>query len=183
MTPRARDGVGHSVGAPTLYLVRHAKAESRERWDAPDSERPLTKRGHEQARLIAAHLSDLDGRRPTRVLSSAAVRCRETVQGLAAAVGLEVVEADWLMEGAHPDIAFEHLRKLVRRLDPPSGTGGPLAACSHGDVIWGILDRLARLGVSLGTHPDVAKGSVWIIEMPLRAPLTAKYFQPDAARR
>src|ERR1017187_5154911 len=130
MTPRAREGVGHSVGAPTLYLVRHAKAESRERWDAPDSERPLTKRGHEQARLIGGHLAGLDAWRATRVLSSAAVRCRETVQGLAAAVGLEVVEADWLMEGAHPDIAFEHLPQLVRRLAPPPRTRGAAGAGS-----------------------------------------------------
>jgi 8-oxo-(d)GTP phosphatase len=155
---------------------------NRERWDGPDSERPLTKRGLEQSRVIAGHLADLVGRRPSRVLSSPALRCRQTVEPLAAAGKLDVVEAEWLNEGSDGDDALEQLRKLVLRLDPPSGLGGPVAACSHGDVIWTILERLARLGVDLGTGPEAPKGSVWIISMTATTVLDAHLYEPDVER-
>ena len=37
----------------TTYLVRHAKAGSRERWTAPDRDRPLTDSGRAQAAALA----------------------------------------------------------------------------------------------------------------------------------
>jgi 8-oxo-(d)GTP phosphatase len=168
---------------PTLYLVRHGKAENRERWDAPDSERPLVKRGIEQSRLIAGHLVDLVGRAPSRVLSSPAVRCQQTVEPLATASALAVVETQWLNEGSDGQYAFEQLRKLAVRLDPPSGVGGPVAACSHGDVIWEILERLVRLGVDLGRQPDAPKGGVWIIGTTATTVVHASLYEPDTGGR
>jgi phosphohistidine phosphatase SixA len=168
---------------PTFYLIRHAKAEARERWDLPDVERPLTRRGNEQSRLLGSHLADLGGRRPSRILSSEAARCRATVGELAKAVKLPVVDAAWLMEGSAPAEALDHLRKLARRLDPPSGIGGPVAACSHGDVIWGVLELLHRSGVDLGPHPDAPKAGTWIIDIPARGLTLATFYQPDVARR
>ena len=183
MTPTRRPASPKRRVIPTVYLVRHGKAESRERWQAPDSERPLTKRGIEQARVIASHLGDLEGRQPSRVLSSPAVRCRQTVEPLADASKLEVVQTEWLDEGSEPDYAFEQLRKLAAGLDPPSGVGGPVAACTHGDVIWGILEHLHRLGVDLGPRPDAPKGSVWIIAATATAVTSVTFYQPDEARK
>ncbi|MGA2211417.1 MAG: phosphoglycerate mutase family protein [Acidimicrobiales bacterium] len=183
MTPTRQPAPPKRRVIPTLYLVRHGKAENRERWQPPDSERPLTKRGIEQARVIASHLGDFGGRRPSRVLSSPAVRCRQTVEPLAEASKLEVVQAEWLDEGSDADHAFDQLRKLAARLDPPSGVGGPIAACTHGDVIWGILERLHRLGVDLGTRPDAPKGGVWIIGTTATTITGATFYQPDEARR
>ncbi|HXY45247.1 MAG TPA: phosphoglycerate mutase family protein [Acidimicrobiales bacterium] len=180
MTPPRRSSspaAGHRV-TPTLYLVRHGRAESRERWQEPDSLRPLTRRGLEQARIIAGHLLELVDRRPSRVLSSPAVRCCQTVEPLASASQLEVVQADWLAEGSEPDYAYDKLRKLAARLDPPSGLGGPVAACTHGDVIWGILERLRRHGVDLGPQPDAPKGGVWIIALSARLG-SASLYLPD----
>jgi 8-oxo-dGTP diphosphatase len=173
---------GHTRTIPTLYLVRHGKAENRERWDSPDSERPLTKRGLEQSRVIAGHLVDLAARPPSRVLSSPAVRCRQTIEPLAAASKLAVVEAEWLNEGSDGGHALEQLRKLTVRLDPPSGVGGPVAACSHGDVIWDILESLARLGVDLGRQPDAPKGGVWVIGTTATSVLQASLYEPDTGR-
>ncbi len=168
---------------PTLYLVRHGKAENRERWQEPDSLRPLTRRGLDQARLIAGHLVDLVNRQPARVLSSPAIRCRQTVEPLAAASKLEVVQAEWLDEGSEPGFAFGQLRKLAARLDPPSGVGGPVVACTHGDVMWGILEQLHRLGIDLGAKPDAPKGGVWIIGTTATTPSTASFYQPDEGRK
>ena len=167
---------------PTLYLVRHGKARNRERWDTADSERPLTKRGVEQSRVIAKHLVDLGGREPSRVLSSPAVRCRQTVGPLASACKLDVVETEWLDEGSDGDYAFEQLRKLTVRLAPSSGAGGPVAACTHGDVIWTILERLARLGVDLGRGAGAPKGGVWIIGTTASTVLHASLFEPAIER-
>ncbi len=165
---------------PTIYLVRHAKAVSRERWSEDDVERPLTPRGQTQAVLLAKELGSLDGRTPSRVVSSPAVRCRETVADLAAAIGLRLTKADWLMEGSDPVNALERLRKLSRRYDPSSGSGGPVTACSHGDVIWGVLDCLARAGVSLGRRPDVPKGGVWLLTFPADGKATASRLSIEA---
>jgi len=156
---------------------------NRERWDGPDSERPLTKRGLEQSGVIARQLFDLVGRTPSRVLSSPAVRCRQTVEPLAAASKLDVVEAEWLDEGSDGDGAFGQLRELAVRGDPPSGSGGPVAACSHGDVIWTILERLARLGVDLGAGPYAPKGGVWVIKMTASTVSDAHLYEPDIGRR
>ncbi len=186
MTPTDRQGAARAKRRriePTLYLVRHARAENRERWNEPDAERPLTRRGLEQSRVIAGHLGDLGERPLSRVLSSPAVRCRQTVAPLAAAGGLEVIETRWLDEGSEPSYAFEQLRKLAVRLDPPSGVGGPVAACTHGDVIWGILEQLHELGIDLGPQPEAPKGGVWIFALTPAGVSSATFYQPAEEKK
>jgi 8-oxo-dGTP diphosphatase len=185
MTPVRRQAPSPAArqrSTPTVYLIRHGKAENRQRWVAPDGERPLTKRGVEQGRIIAGHLVDLGGRKPSRVLSSPAVRCRQTVEALASASELDVVQAEWLDEGSDPDYALDQLRKLATRLDPASGIGGPIAACTHGDVIWGILERLHRHGTDLGPKPDAPKGGVWIIGVTPTRVVGVSFYRPDENR-
>ena len=64
------------------YLVRHAKAGSRERWTAPDRDRPLTAAGRVQAAALTRLLQAT-----TRVVSSSPyLRCVETVAPLAEAL-------------------------------------------------------------------------------------------------
>ena len=68
----------------TLLLLRHAKSD----WDADfhhDHDRPLTKRGKRAAKLMGRYLAET-GNVPRRVLTSSAVRARETVR-LAAEAG------------------------------------------------------------------------------------------------
>src|SRR4051812_442509 len=63
--------------AAVFVLVRHAHAGSKKQWSGPDHERPLSRRGQEQARDLAGVLAGLG---VTRLLSSPALRCRETLQ-------------------------------------------------------------------------------------------------------
>lgn len=168
---------------PTIYLVRHAHAKGRESWEGPDSERPLTTRGLEQSRLLASHLTDLEERPPSRLLSSPAVRCQQTLQPLALTMQLEVVPADWLNEGSEAGAALEQLRALAARLDPPSGVGGPIAACTHGDVVWGVLESLHRSGVDLGPQPGAPKGGVWILASAPEGVASARFYHPGDGRR
>lgn len=175
---------GHPAGVqPTIYLVRHAHARSREGWDGDDSERPLTPRGLEQSRLLGSYLADLEDRSPSRVLSSPATRCLQTLEPLAESTKLEVVAADWLDEGSEAIHALAQLRALAARLDPPSGVGGPIAACTHGDVVWGVLEELHRSGVDLGPQPGAPKGSVWILTTEPEGVASARFHHPEDGRR
>ena len=40
-----------------------------------------------------------------------------------------------------------------------------VAACSHGDVVGGVLFELADRGVAIGPTPRMQKGSVWVLEV------------------
>jgi len=77
----------------TSVLVRHASAGDRHGWAGDDRLRPLDARGRRQAAQLVELLRPLDMR---RVVSSPYVRCVETVEPLAAALGLPVERDDLL---------------------------------------------------------------------------------------
>jgi 8-oxo-dGTP diphosphatase len=131
---------------PVSYLVRHAKAGSRERWAQPDRDRPLTEAGRVQAAGLARLLAP-DAR---RVMSSPYVRCVQTVEPLAEANGLRVEEEDRLAEGADPDWALGQLC---------SAPGSVL--CTHGDVMASIVTALADAHIPLNGGMQWAKGGTW----------------------
>jgi 8-oxo-(d)GTP phosphatase len=135
-----------------VLLVRHAKAGSRGEWDGPDHRRPLSKKGKAQAARLAGQLG---GRGVTRILSSPYTRCVQTVEPLAARLGLGVEESDALAEGA----AEEDVAGLLASL-----AGETAVLCTHGDVIPTLLDRLARRdGLRLPPGYPCAKGSTWAL--------------------
>ena len=133
----------------TLLLVRHAVALRRSDWTKPDHLRPLTPRGYAQADALPSLLADW---RVDRVLSSGSTRCIETVQPLAAKLGVPVEELPQLAEGAD-DAAAELLR----------GLDGVVVACSHGDVIPALLSVLAPQAVAPSGDIDCEKGSTWVL--------------------
>ena len=157
---------------PRAYLVRHAKAGDRYKFPGPDRDRPLTPAGRSQAEHIALRIAEADDA-PVRVLSSPAVRCVQTVEPLAAKLGVGIEVVDWLDEGADVDDAY--------RLIGIGSREETIAACTHGDVMWGVLECLARGGVDLGERPDAAKGGTWVLEWPDGAtsdPSKATYLAP-----
>jgi phosphohistidine phosphatase SixA len=136
----------------SVYLVRHAKAGSRSRWSGPDSERPLSKAGRRQAKAVAAKLRD---HKITRVLSSPYVRCTQTVEPLAKALGVEIEATDALAEGTW---LIDALRLVEKVLDQET------VLCSHGDIIPALLDHYARAGIPLDDN-RMEKGSIWVLEV------------------
>ena len=71
----------------TVFLLRHAKAEPV--GSAPtDFERPLARRGHEDAKRVGRALKAM-GQVPDAIVTSSARRARETAEGVAAAAGFE----------------------------------------------------------------------------------------------
>lgn len=68
--------------ARTLILMRHAEAD----WGLDDFNRPLTRRGQEQARAAGAWLLE-QGLVPDMLLTSAALRTRQTTVWVSEALG------------------------------------------------------------------------------------------------
>jgi len=109
----------------TSVLVRHASAGHRLDWEHDDRLRPLDARGRRQSADLVELLRPLGVR---RILSSPYVRCVQTVEPLAAALGLEV-ELDERLEEGKGGAAAELLRE------------DGVVCCTHGDIVEALVDR------------------------------------------
>lgn len=137
------------IGVPEslVLLVRHAKAGSRDQWDAADDLRPLSSTGHDQAARLAAFLP-LFG--PDRVFSAPPVRCRATV----APLGMPVTDEPLLGEEGYwddPDAGLARFREIA-------ALPGVSVVCSQGGVIPDVVGTLTG-------RDDVPsrKASTWVL--------------------
>lgn len=153
---------------PPLYLVRHAKAGSRARWGGPDKLRPLSKKGRRQAEALVAQL---EGRPIARLLTSPALRCVQTLEPLAAVLGLQLTASDALLEGS----PFE----VVRPGFVEAESMGGVVLCSHGDILSLLLEWLSERGVRLDGPSSPTKGSIWILERAEGVIVTGHYLAPE----
>ena len=138
----------------SLYLVRHASALDRSRWNFDDLERPLDERGRRQAGAITEHFA---GHALRGVWSSSARRCIDTVAATASAHDLAVEVRPELTEGAPPNALLELLRA-------EAPIAGDLVMCSHGDLIPEVVSRLLREGMSVLGGRGCEKSSIWELE-------------------
>jgi broad specificity phosphatase PhoE len=146
------------------FVVRHAKAGSRRRFEGDDRLRPLSRNGRPQADAI----SELLAHRPiTRVLSSPFTRCVQTVEPLATRLGVEIEIHDSLGEGHD----WTHALALVESATEP------IVLCSHGDVIGDLIHRLVERGVSLDDD-RIEKGSTWVLQVEEGDVVKARYLPP-----
>jgi 8-oxo-(d)GTP phosphatase len=117
----------------TSVLLRHASAGHRLDWEHDDHLRPLDARGRRQSADLVEILRPFEVR---RVVSSSYARCIQTVEPLAAALGLEVERDDRLKEGAGAAAA-----------DLLSENG--LVCCTHGDIVEALLGRGLKKGAAV----------------------------------
>jgi 8-oxo-(d)GTP phosphatase len=115
----------------SVILLRHASAGDRKAWSGDDRLRPLDERGRAQA---VALCDELRARGVKRVFSSPYVRCLQTV----APLELEIVPDERLAEGA----PVEETRSLLQNMEEA-------VACTHGDVIEGLLGRSIKKGAAV----------------------------------
>ncbi len=151
-----------------IFLVRHANAGDRATWTESDHSRPLSKRGHRQSAALAELLAEFG---VDQILSSPFVRCEQTVEPLAHAVGLTVELAGQLAEGTGSTAA-----ELIA-----STAGKNVVMCSHGDVIPSILELLQRQGTVLKSDNgilDCKKASVWVVAVDNGFATEAHYLPP-----
>jgi 8-oxo-dGTP diphosphatase len=118
-------------------------------WRGDQDERPLSDFGKKQAEALRDALLDAP---IDRLFASPALRCRMTLEPIAEATGLEIETISALAEeqanevhGAMRVRAEAGLHEIALR--QPTGR---VIACTHGDVIPAVGQRIARsLGVDL----------------------------------
>jgi exopolyphosphatase / guanosine-5'-triphosphate,3'-diphosphate pyrophosphatase len=108
----------------------------------------------------------LDGVPLARVMSSPALRCRQTVEPLAARFGLPVEVEPRLGEGSSMSDALSLVASLGNR---------PVVLCSHGDLIPGMVEKLAPGALELEGSGGVPKGSTWVFQGTLGEPLRVSF--------
>jgi 8-oxo-dGTP diphosphatase len=149
-----------------LYLVRHAKAGSRHDFRGDDRLRSLSPAGRRQADLLAVRFAPLH---VTTLISSPFVRCIQTLQPTATAVGATV----------ETDVCLGEGRSFVGVLDLMSTLPDASVVCSHGDVIPETISALERRGCEFVSPPEWRKGSVWVLERDDRGEfVTAEAWPP-----
>jgi 8-oxo-(d)GTP phosphatase len=122
-------------------LVRHAAAGKRKAWQGDDRLRPLDERGIRQAEGLVAALAPYG---VERLYSSPYVRCRQTLEPLAAELGLPIEARDGLTEGAGRAVALELLTEADEKT---------VVFCTHGDIVEAILGE------------ESEKGSAWVLDV------------------
>jgi len=125
-----------------LLVVRHAHARSRSKWERDDQERPLAGRGRREATDL---VRVLDVFRPDRLVSSDAVRCRQTVAPLATHGGLEVELDHRLSE----DTSGRRVRSAIGEVVRQAITGRSTVLCSHRPTLPAIFDALGVAPMAL----------------------------------
>jgi 8-oxo-(d)GTP phosphatase len=123
----------------TVGLVRHAHAGERKKWSGNDSLRPIDERGQSEAALIAELYSLFQ---PKRLYAATPLRCKQTLEPLAAALGDQPIVLDSAFaEPADADDAPAKAKVALQRL--LELVPGPVPViCSQGKVIPHLLAAL-----------------------------------------
>jgi 8-oxo-dGTP diphosphatase len=121
-----------------FVLVRHAKAVARSDYKGKrDWLRPLDDVGFARSGVLADILAAYG---ITRVVTSSATRCSQTVEPYAARAGLPVRRKRGLSEEGFDEQAAKAPRILRREFE----RGVPVAVCSHGPVLPALVDELTQ---------------------------------------
>ncbi|MBW0103477.1 NUDIX hydrolase [Pseudonocardia sp. KRD291] len=137
-----------SVGVPTstVLFVRHAKAGNRANWDDDDDLRPLSGTGHAQAERLAAFLPRFGA---DRMSSAPPLRCRQTLEPLAAATGLPI-DADEPLMGEHR--YWDDAGAGLSRFRALAARPGVTVLASQGGVIPDVVEALLLAERAHGHH-------------------------------
>lgn len=155
----------------TVLLVRHASAGSRSKWEGDDRDRPLDECGQAQADELVRLLARFD---VGSIVSADVTRCVDTVAPFADALGLPVQEEPLLSEATYPGREEEAVAAL-RSTDPDRDA----VACSQGDVIPDLIDRLLVADDLDRPEPfAAAKGSAWALTFAANRLVNVEYFPP-----
>ncbi len=154
-----------------VLLVRHGSAGSRSGWEGDDRLRPLDDCGRLQAEELIRFLAHFD---PTLIESAEVVRCRQTVEPLAEALGLPISDEPLLSEVGYPG----HEAEAAHHLRTVGGVHGTVVLCSQGDVIPDLLGRLADEDAVDVPANGTKKGSTWALTFQAERLVSVEYFAP-----
>ncbi|BBX97624.1 8-oxo-(d)GTP phosphatase MutT1 [Mycobacterium lacus] len=148
----------HPAGTHTVLVVRHGTAGSKARFSGDDTARPLDKKGRAQAEALVGQLLAFGA---TDVYAADRLRCHQTVEPLAAELGVAIHnEPDLTEEGyaKNPKRGRRRVLRIARQKGTP-------VICTQGKV---IPDLIAWWCERDGVHPDKSrnhKGSTWVLSL------------------
>ncbi|WP_232527758.1 NUDIX hydrolase [Microbacterium suaedae] len=125
------------LGTFAIALMRHGQAVPGSSIDGPDSARPLTPRGTEQAR---AAVSPLRAFGIQKVVTSTAVRCQETVLPLSQKLGRRAYAVDALSQATWETGDDDVAPVVDKRIRKEKGA----VICSHSPVLPAIMEAVAQ---------------------------------------
>lgn len=102
----------------------------------------------------------------TAIYSSPFLRCVQTVEPLARARGIEVMQSTSLAEGMGLPGAMEFIGD--KRLDH-------VVLSCHGDLVWELVEDLVKRQVVRAGEGGFEKASTWVVDFDATEPVTARY--------
>jgi 8-oxo-(d)GTP phosphatase len=171
--PRDADVVAALLAAEIrtvpFVVLRHTKARERSSWDGPDASRPLNDRGTREARNLVLLFSALG---LTRVVSSDAVRCVDSVRPYVDATGASLELAPVLSEDhylAQPLGAEKLTRSLL-------ADGARTVVCSHRPVLPEIISAAAEQAPELAPSEPLHAGDFLVFHHRGGVPVAVERF-------
>ncbi|ROR66171.1 NUDIX hydrolase [Agrococcus jenensis] len=131
-----RLAAGHAHTFPIIAL-RHAKAANPFNWEGGDASRPLTDRGERQSRAVAPGVAAFG---PRRIVTSSAVRCRQTVAPLAALTGIAPRATAEISQESSVDPRAALEARIAKAVRKRRGT----VLCSHAPIIPEIVTAVVH---------------------------------------
>lgn len=125
------------VRTGSLVLLRHADSVNRDEWPGADGLRPLSPDGIEEAERLVAPLAALG---VTRVVSSSAVRCVDTVSPYARRHGLDIELEPLLTEDGHAMLG-DRVQALVQKY---LAEGDRTVVCTHRPVLPTLVEAVSQ---------------------------------------
>ncbi len=151
---------------PMRVLVRDADAGDRREWTGPDELRALSPLGRAQAEELADNLGGLP---ILRVLTSPALRCRQTVLPLARELSLAVEPCQLLRIDADP-------LQLARFLTEDASQNAVL--CTHRATLLALFARFATIGSRLIEGvAGMPMAGVWTVYTRPQRPPRVRYLR------
>ena len=145
----------HALAYRNIVLWRHAEALPLNKQLASDLDRPLSKKGQEQAKKVATWLnSHLPNN--TIILSSTALRAKQTTQTFSS----DFITMDSLNPGASLKTVIETLNHLSTNQDDPS----KLLLIGHQPWLGMLAEHLLHVNKLDPTDADglnIKKGAAW----------------------
>jgi phosphohistidine phosphatase SixA len=158
-------------GKVIVILVRHAHAGDKAHWHQDDALRPLSAWGLAQAESLIGSLAEDD---ISVVWSSPVVRCRQTVEPLAAVRGVSVQDHQLLAKDAPVDALLDWV--LAHR-------SAPWVLCTHGEVFEVLLDTARSSGLVTALVIETEKGAAWRVKRHESGATDLQYMPPFDRRR
>ena len=141
----------------TLVVLRHGKAAARSD-DLEDLDRPLTPVGVQQAKALEPVL---DAYGVSRVVSSPALRCAQTVEPYAHSISTFIEIDERLSENTRATDVQRSIDSIIDRKRP-------VVLCSHRPTLPWIFDAIGTDSYDLGTGEGIVvhhrKGTVFAVE-------------------